>query len=103
MHLKPNSVEEFTQRMDKEIIPMLRKHKGFHDEITFVAPGGIDVFGISLWENAENAEAYNSETYPSVVKALSSVVAGKPQVKTYEVCNSTFHKVVARVAAPVSA
>ena len=99
MHLKPKSVEEFTQKMEKEVIPILRKHKGFQDEITFVAPSGTDVFGISLWETAENAEQYNRESYPSVVKVLSMVIEGTPQVKTYEVCNSTFHK----VATPVTA
>ena len=39
MHLKPNSVAEFTQRLEKEIIPLLRKQKGFQDEITFVGSG----------------------------------------------------------------
>ena len=38
--LKPNSVGEFTQTIDKEVIPLLRKQKGFQDEITFVGPGG---------------------------------------------------------------
>ena len=34
LHLKPNSVAELTQRLEKEIIPRLRKEKGFQDEIT---------------------------------------------------------------------
>jgi hypothetical protein len=99
MHLKANSVPEFTQRLEKEIIPLLRKQKGFQDEITFVAPGGTEAFGISLWEKAENAEAYNRGTYPEVTKILARVVEGTPQVETYEVSNSTFHK----IAAPLTA
>ncbi len=99
MHLKPNSVAEFTQRLDKEIIPLLRKQKGFQDEITFIAPGGKEAFGISLWERAENAEAYNRGTYPEVTKILARVVEGTPLVETYEVSNSTFHKIPAAVAA----
>ncbi len=98
MHLKPNSVPEFTQRLEKEIIPLLRKQKGFQDEITFVAPGGTEAFGISLWERAENAEAYNSGTYPEVAKILARVVEGTPRLETYEVANSTFHKLAAAVA-----
>jgi len=98
MHLKPNSVPELTQRLEKEIIPLLRKQKGFQDEITFVAPGGKEAFGISLWENAENAEAYSRGTYPEVTKILATVVEGTPQVETYEVSNSTFHKIAAAVA-----
>ena len=98
MHLKPNSVAELTQRLEKEIIPLLRKQKGFQDEITFVAPSGTQAFGISLWEKAENAEAYNRGTYPEVTKILAGVVEGTPQVETYEVSNSTFHKIAAAVA-----
>ena len=99
LHLKPNSVAEFTQRLEKEIIPLLRKQKGFQDEITFVAPGGKEAFGISLWERAENAEAYNRGTYPEVTKILAKVVEGTPRVETYEVSNSTFHKIAALVTA----
>ncbi len=98
MHLKLNSVAELTQRLEREIIPLLRKQKGFQDEITFVAPGGREAFGISLWEKAENAEAYNRGTYPDVTKILAGVVEGTPQVDTYEVANSTFHKIAAAVA-----
>ena len=99
MHLKPNSVAEFTQRLEKEVLPLLRKQKGFQDEITFVVPGGAEAFGISLWETTENAEAYNRGTYPEVTKILAKVVEGTPQVETYEVANSTFHKIAAAVAA----
>jgi hypothetical protein len=98
MHLKPNTVTEFTQRLEKEIIPLLRKQKGFQDEITFVGQGGTEAFGISLWDKAENAEAYNRGTYPEVAKLLARAVEGAPQVETFDVANSTFHKIAAAVA-----
>ena len=56
MHLK-GSVPEFTQTLESEVLPLLRKQKRFRDEITFVAPGGKEAFGISLWDQAENAES----------------------------------------------
>ena len=99
LRLKPNRVAEFTQTIEKEIIPLLRKQKGFQDEITFLVPGGTEAVGISLWDQKENAEAYNRGTYPEVLKALAKVVEGTPRVQTSEVSNSTFHKVGARVAA----
>jgi hypothetical protein len=99
MHLKPNSVPEFTQTIEKEIIPLLRKQKGFQDEMTFVGSTGTEAFGISLWDTAENAEAYNRGTYPEVTKILARVVEGTPLVETYEVANSTFHKIAVAVAA----
>jgi heme-degrading monooxygenase HmoA len=99
MRLKYKSAELFTRAIDNEIIPLLRKQKGFQDEITFVAPGGMEAVGISLWDKKESAEAYNRGTYPEVQKASAKVVEGTPQVQTYEVTNSTFHKIAARVAA----
>ena len=78
---------------------MLRKQKGFQDEITFVTPTGKDVVAISLWDLKENADAYSRGTYPAVLKALDSVVDGTPEVDTYEVGNSTFHKIAAQLTA----
>lgn len=99
IQLKPNSIPEFTQRIDKDILPLLRKQAGFQGEIMFVAPGETKAFGISLWENKENAEAYNRGTYPEVTKILTRFVEGTPQVETFEVSNSTFHKIAPLVAA----
>jgi hypothetical protein len=98
-HLKPGRAAEFTKVLDKDVIPMLRKQKGFQDEIAFVAAGGSDAVGISVWDLRENAESYARSGYPDVLKALRDVVEGTPQVQTYEVSNSTFHKTGVRAAA----
>ena len=99
MQLKPNSVAEFTQTIEKEIIPLLRKQKGFQDEITFLAPGEKEAIGISLWDQKEDAEAYRLRIYPKVQKILAKVTDGTPELQTYEVSNSTFHTIAAPVAA----
>ena len=98
-HLNPGRSAEFTQTLEKDVIPVLRKQKGFQDEIAFVAPGGADAVGISVWDLKENAETYARGAYPGVLKALERVVEGTSQVQTYEVSNSTFHKIVARATA----
>jgi hypothetical protein len=99
IRLKPNSVAEFTRLMENETLPLLRKQKGFKDEITLVAPNGTEAVGISLWDEKLNADAYNRDAYPELLKTLGRVVEGTPQVHTYEVANSTFHKIAAHVAA----
>jgi hypothetical protein len=99
MHLKPNSVAEFTKKLDLEVIPLLRKQKGFQDEITFVSPGGKEAFGLSLWDKAEDAEVYNRGTYPGVAKIMATVIEGSPRVETFDVANSTFHKIASTVIA----
>ena len=95
MKLKANSAPEFTRTLEKEILPLLRKQKGFKDEISFVAPERNEAVAISFWEKKDQAEAYNRETYPAVLKALSKVVEGTPKVETFEVANSTSHEIAA--------
>jgi hypothetical protein len=90
--LKANSAPEFTRIADNEIIPILRKQKGFRDETTFISPEGSEAIANSFWDTREDAEAYNRAGYPEVLKTLSSVLDGTPTVKTFEFANSTFHK-----------
>ena len=98
-HLKPGRAAEFTQLLDKDIIPVLRKQKGFQDELAFVAPGGADAVGISVWDLKESAETYARGAYARVLKTLETVVDGTPRVQTYDVSNSTFHKIASRPTA----
>jgi heme-degrading monooxygenase HmoA len=95
IRLRPDSAAEFTKTLENEVIPLLRKQKGFQDEITFVAAGGLEAVAISFWDEKEDAESYNHATYPEVQKALMKVLAGPPHVRTYEVSNSTLHKIAA--------
>ena len=96
MHLKPNSVAEFNRTIEKEVLPLLQKQKGFRDKMTLISSNGSEVVGISLWDHKEDAEAYNRTTYPEVQKLLAKVSEKTPQVQTYEVGTSTIHKVAAR-------
>jgi hypothetical protein len=96
LRLKANTAGEFTQTLEKDILPLLRKQNGFRDEITFVAPDRAQAVAISLWDRKENADAYGRDTYPEVLKSLAKVVDGTPAVETFEVSNSTYHKIAAR-------
>jgi hypothetical protein len=95
IRLKNNSVAEFTRLIENNALPLLRKQDGFQDELTFVVPGGGEAVAISLWDEKQNADSFGRNAYPEVLKALGSVVEGTPQVRTFEVCNSTFHKIAA--------
>jgi heme-degrading monooxygenase HmoA len=96
MQLKPNSSAQFTQTLEKEVIPLLRKQEGFKDEVAFIVPGGTEAVAISFWQSKEKAEAYSRTGYPDVLKALAKVVEGTPQLQTCEVSNSTIHEIPAR-------
>jgi hypothetical protein len=99
IQLKPDSQTKFTQTIEKVIIPLLRLQRGFKDEIALVVSGGKKAVAISLWDQKENAEAYNRVKYPEVLKAMSEVIEGTPQVEAYEVSNSTWHKIASPMAA----
>ncbi len=69
MHLKANTAGEFTQTLEKDVLPLLRKQNGFN---------------------------YSRDIYPQVLTSLAKVVEGTPTVAAFEVSNSTFHRIAAR-------
>lgn len=76
MQLNPNGAAEFKKKIENEIIPVLRKQKGFRDEITRLYPNGKEVHAFSLWETAEDAEAYSRGAYPALAKSMAPLVEG---------------------------
>jgi hypothetical protein len=96
MQLKANTGPEFTRTIEKDILPILRKQTGFADELTFLAPEGQRAVAISFWDRKDNADGYARDAYPQVLKSLAPVVEGTPVVRTYEVSNSTFHKIASK-------
>jgi len=54
---------------------------------------------VSLWDNKESADAYKRGPYAEVSKILENLLVGTPEVDTYEVSNSTFHKIAAAATA----
>ena len=93
IHLKSNMLSDYNRTFEKDILPLLRKQKGFRDEITVSNPSSLDVIAISLWETRTDAEAYSTKTYPEVLKTFARMIDGVPKVQTFESVTSTFHNV----------
>jgi len=93
IHLKSNMFNDYTRTFEKNVLPLLRQQKGFRDEITLSNPGSVDVIAISLWDTRANAEAYDTNAYPEVLRTLARMIDGTPQVQTFEAVTSTFHNV----------
>ena len=93
VYLKSNMLSDYTRTFENDVLPLLRKQKGFRDEITLSNPGSLDVIAISLWESKVNAEAYNTNTYPEVLRKFARMIDGTPRVQTFEAVTSTFHNV----------
>ena len=92
LQLKPTLVDSFPVTFEKEILPLLRKQKGFLDEVLLVTPEKKEMVAISLWETKEYAETYNRELYPQIEKIVTRFIDGTPTVKKFDAEYSTFHK-----------
>ena len=95
LKLKTNSATELNRITETEILPILRKQKGFRDETTFIAPERLEAIANSFWDTKADAEAYDRTAYAEVLKSLSNVIDGTPSVKTFEFANSTLQQVAA--------
>jgi hypothetical protein len=103
IRIKPDSLQDFTVLLEREILPLLRKQPGFRDEITLVNENGTELTALSLWENRSASETYDTAVYHSVLESLGKYLDGRPQVTVMRVINSTAHKLAATPAAVTAA
>jgi hypothetical protein len=90
-----NSATELNRIAETEILPILRKQKGFRDESVLIAPERSEAIANSFWDTKADAEAYDHTAYAEVLKTLANTIDGTPTVKTFEFANSTFHQAAA--------
>jgi hypothetical protein len=91
--LKPNSLTQFKDLTEREILPWLREQEGFLGLITLAAADGREVATITLWDHKGKAQAYNPRGCPEALRILGKLLDGTPGVKTFEVVSSTFQRV----------
>ena len=96
MNFKPGSAAEAGRIIEGEVIPRLRQHKGMRHDDTFISPELSEAVLNSFWDTQEYAEAYGHAAYPAALKALSGVLEGTPQVETFAISSSTFHRITVR-------
>ena len=83
--LKSTSVSsEFTWTFDNEVLPLLRSQKGFIGELMLANPGSLERITTSLWESAADAQTYQAQVYPRVLKMLSKSIDGTPKIHTFD-------------------
>ena len=98
VRLKADAAGQFLEKMENEVIPLLRKQKGFLDELTLISQSGKEVYAYSFWDSSEDAERYDSTAFREVTGLLTGLLDGTVRINTYMVANSTFHKLAAAVA-----
>ncbi len=98
--VKPDKKDEIQQRLRNEVLPLLQKQPGFVDEITLASEHEPErMVAISFWKTREDAERYHRETFPKVQDILKASLKSSPKVETYNVEDSTAHRIAAGRAA----
>jgi quinol monooxygenase YgiN len=99
LNCKPDKIGELRSRLDQDVLPLLKKQKGFVDELVLNSDReNGHVLAISLWSTRDDADRYQRETYTKIAEQLRPVITGEPQVRTFNVDLSTPHKIAAKAA-----
>lgn len=95
-HLKPGKYEMATRMLEEKVIPMLKKQKGFRDEVSFLDEDHKESVAISFWDTEKDVRKYEADVYPKVIDTMKDTIEGKPVVQHFEVANSTWYNIHAR-------
>lgn len=96
---KPNKRAELTGILVNELVPLLRKQKGFVDAIGFSSDvDPVNGIAIGLWNTKHEAEVfYAMPQYKAILDRITPLTV-KFELKTFDVVSSTMHTVAAMTA-----
>lgn len=97
---KSGKAREVSRTINDKVLTLLRSQPGFVDEILLISNTDPDrVVALSFWKTQEDAEKYNRETFSKVNDLIRNSIEGTPHVSTFEVEQSTPHRIAAGKAA----
>jgi heme-degrading monooxygenase HmoA len=97
---KSGKARELTNTINEKALPILKKQRGFTDEIVLVSDTEPDrVLSISFWNTKEDAELYHREQFSKIQDSIRHLLEGEPQIRTFNVHTYVGHKVGAEKAA----
>ena len=92
IRVKLEMFSEFAKVVEREIVPLLRRQKGFRDEIVLAVPGSRDVMMLSFWETTEDADAYHNSAHREALTLLAGMVEASPRVGSPDVLHTTMYE-----------
>jgi len=97
---KSGKAKELANAIDEKAIPILKKQRGFVDEMVLVSDAEPNrVIGISFWNTKADAEQYHREQFPKIHDTVRNLLETDPVVRTFDVHSSTTHRIEAGKAA----
>lgn len=97
---KTGKARELSRTINDKVLPVLKSQPGFVDEIVLVSEQNPErMLALSFWREKDDAERYNREGFPAVSEIIRNLIEGSPKVETFDLEQSTVHKVAAGRAA----
>jgi quinol monooxygenase YgiN len=97
---KPGKARELSHTISDKVLTILKNQTGFVDEVLLISEDNPDqILALSFWKTSEDAQKYNREQFPKITELIKNLTEGPPQVRTFNVEQSTVHKIGAGKAA----
>jgi heme-degrading monooxygenase HmoA len=97
---KSGKSKELTSTINEKVVPILKKQRGFVDEIVLVSDAESNrVLGISFWDTREDAELYDREQFPKIQDSVRYLLEAEPVIRTFNVHPHVGQKIAAHKAA----
>ena len=81
--LKSESGSQFLQKIEHDVVPLLRKQQGFLDQLILPSAHGKMFYVYTFWENSEDADKYDTRALPALAQLLTGVVDGGLRVHAF--------------------
>lgn len=99
-HLKPGKRDNFGNKLQNEVVPILQQQPGFVDVIGLTSEDDADrMVSISFWKSKEDAERYHHEHFHHILDIIKPSLKEDPKVRTFNVDTSTSQRISAGKAA----
>jgi quinol monooxygenase YgiN len=99
-YVKKEKRQEFVDRMQNLVLPILQRQPGFVDLIALSSEDEPErTVSLSMWKSRADAERYHRDHYQEIMDAVRSLLVDEPSVEHYNVEASTAHRIAAGKAA----
>jgi heme-degrading monooxygenase HmoA len=97
---KAGKRRELVDKMRSEVLAILQSQPGFVDLIALRDNTDEQrLVYLTFWNTREDADNFHRNYYDRVVSMLKPLLTASPLVETFQVDDSTIHRIVARRAA----
>jgi quinol monooxygenase YgiN len=99
-YVKKEKRQEFVDRMQNLVLPILQSQPGFVDLLTLSSEDEPErTVSVSIWNSRADAERYHRDHFPEIVDSIRPFLRDEPSVEFYNVEASTAHHITTSKAA----